>query len=128
MCITILPDTPATPQVSERITFTQVRESARRAGLVVTHLITPDCGIVPSATTANETYVLTHTNGAWRCNCPAGHDGMRCWHQAAIAAEARGQRDTPNPPPSAPASAPKPTSDKQERYLAALSDLYPEAA
>lgn len=128
MCITILPDTPTAPQVSERITFTQVRQACQAAGLITTHLITDSVGIVPSATTPNESYVLTLVQGVWRCNCPAGHDGRRCWHQAAIAAEARGQMDTPPPPPTAPASAPKPTSDKQERYLAALSDLFPEAA
>ena len=125
MCI--VTDLTAPSQVPS-VTFQSVREAARRAGLITTHLITDTVGIVPSATTPNESYVLVLVNGNWRCNCPAGHDGRRCWHQAAIAAEARGQRDTPNPPPTAPASAPKPPADRQARYLAALSDLFPEAA
>lgn len=115
---------------ANRPTFQQVRESAARAGLVISHFVTTDVAIVPSATTADETYVLTRVNGAWYCNCPAGKDGRRCWHQASVQSleiAARGQAETPNPPPTIqPPPAPRPDTD--HRFIAALNDLFPEAA
>src|SRR5690348_6798135 len=83
-------------------TFAAMIASAQAAGLVVAHLINPDCAIVPSATERDTQYILVRVDGAWVCNCPAPG---RCWHQdrAAQLAAARAQRETPAPAaPSTP--------------------------
>jgi hypothetical protein len=83
--------------------------SAQRAGIVVAHLITPDCVVVPSATQRDTAYILTRLNGTWHCNCPATG---RCWHQDRAAELAAATRK----------------ATVRARYAAALADVFGEVA
>lgn len=89
--------------------FEALRQAMQAAGIVVAHLINPDCAVVPSATQRDTLYILVRVNGAWHCNCPATG---RCWHQDR----------------AAQLVAVAPVADKQARYRAALADVFGVAA
>jgi hypothetical protein len=40
--------------------------------------------VVCSAESVDSAYRVTYRLGAYRCTCPAGDAGRRCWHQAAV--------------------------------------------
>jgi hypothetical protein len=42
------------------------------------------CYVVCSAESVDSAYGVTFKAGEYRCTCPAGDVGRRCWHQAAV--------------------------------------------
>src|SRR4051812_24589430 len=42
------------------------------------------CYVVCSAESVDGAYRVTFKAGEYRCTCPAGEAGRRCWHQAAV--------------------------------------------
>lgn len=65
---------------ADSITFEQVRDSARAAGLMTARLVTPRTALIPSATTPGVEYtVWIQDGGTWGvCTCEDG--GAHCWH------------------------------------------------
>jgi hypothetical protein len=70
------------------ITFAQVQQSARAAGLPVAKHEGDGIYFVPSATAPATGYTVVLSNAGPVCSCPDG--GRRCWH-GARAAELAGQ-------------------------------------
>lgn len=114
MCTSIIASTHSPRQAA--LTFEQVRQSCKAAGVMIARCIGPNLYEVPSATERGTVYTVTLAGPRALCSCPDG--GARCWH---------GKRAHELAAAAAPAAAPA-LSPKQAAYRAAYADVFGAAA